>query len=413
MVKFSKFIIGVQTVLLNNYYVDINYENKHKIYYEIIDIYRKILDSTDDLYHTHIIRLFYEFIKVINKEKNLWLPFTLELFKITHDKTLNEDEKILKNVTVNESLATNFIKFNIKNIKIQNLTLTNTTYLNLKEMLYIDDSVEIIKKNKINSIEYNQRFCHGDMYYLDFSEFVQKIGYNENITKISFLDASVIDLYQILYTFPNLTSLNLSDQLIGHNGKYREINFLPESAFLKNTIESNIKFDKLICLKLNNLLDRIPKDLLIDLIKRMPNLIEFYARYCYNLTDDVMEILFENKNISSLDVSNCKNISLDTFYKIPKIWPNLKVFNMALNDVLTENYIIYISHKLKSLVECNLSIWYDQDYGNKNISIETIGCFIKYYKFKEVASYLNRYIKGKITDEIYNDFLERVNLIDM
>ena len=419
MVKFSKFINVLHIILLNRY-DNINWESqKQNLYihnYEIIDIYRKILDSTDDLYHTHIIRLFYDFTKLINKENRMHLPLSLELFKITHDKTLNEDEKILKNVTVNESLATNFIKFNIKNIMIQKLELRNmpdNILSNTGVLPYFDDIINIIKQNKINSIEYYQRHSHGNMYYLDFSEFVQKIGYNEHIKKISFLDASVIDLYQILHTFPNLTSLCLTDQLIYHNEKHREINFLPKSTFLKNTIESNIQFNKLTHLTLYNLLDRLPKGILIDLIRRIPNLTHFYARYCYNLTDDVMEILFENKNIISLDVDSCKNISLDTFYKILDIWPNLKKFNICSNNVLTEDYLICIAHKLKSLDECNLSIWYDQHWHNKNISIETIACFIKYYNFKEVASYLNKYIKEKITDEVYNNFLERVNLIDM
>jgi hypothetical protein len=213
-----------------------------------------------------------------------------------------------------------------------------------------------------------------------------------------------------LLNLPNLKNLTIDDQLIQNDDKQRHINFMSDSILTINGTNPCLEFNNLKHLNILNMRDRLPHDILLDLIKRCKNLESFHARYCYTLTDDIMNILFQNNNITSLDLVRCKNISYDIFLKIPIKWPNLTKFNFVDNNIIDDKYLILIASKLNKLTKCDLSfwaLWYNRIM-ETNLTIDCIASFVHFFGFTDRSAYIGKYIKKKLSEDKHAEFLSKI-----
>ncbi len=363
----------------------------------INQLINKILNSIDVKYRMQILNIFYAALK-------LRCPPEIFEYKIKNNLKLKLFEAIEFNKPVaklNISNDLSCILSDIKNLTITDLCSDNWTNLNI--------AIDIIKNNKIRSFEYYQKFSHGSMFYHDYYDFINKIGFNENIEQILLTDCGTVDIHLILLNLQNLQKLTIYDQLIYNDGKPRHINFISDSVCMLDKLDKTnpcLQFNNLKHLYISNMCDRLPHDILLDLTKRCKNLESFSARYCYTLNDEIMNNLFDNKNLTKLCIANCKNISYETFLKIPNKWPDLTTFDFCENTIINDEYLILIASKLNKLVKCDLAIWYDERI-QKNLTINCVACFIHFFGFNK-NRWIDEYIKEKITEEIYKDFLLKV-----
>ncbi len=383
---------------------DLKRKYNYSFYKNLNELINKILHSVDTIYNKQILNIFYTVLK---------LRCSSDCFDFIIDLNLKlrlfgaiECKRPIIQLKVCNQLAK--ISTHIKNLTIEKLFCDN--YPNIDNINYINNVIDIIKNNKIRSFEYHQKFSHGSMFYHNYHDFINKIGLNEDIEQIFLTDCGTVDIHLILLNLQNLQKLTIYDQLILYDTKPRPIDFMLDSILFCQINETNsrLQFNNLKHLNISNMCDRLPYDILLDLIKRCINLESFHARYCYTLTDDIMDILFQNNNITSLEISYCENISYDTFLKIPIKWPNLTTFNFIGNIIIDDKYLILIASKLNKLTKSDLSVWYTS-ITEKNLTIDCVASFVHFFGFDR-AKWIDNYIKEKLSEDKYADFLSKVVL---
>lgn len=393
----SLFIILMSDFLI--FQDDLKIKYNYSLCRNISELINKILNSVDIICHKQILNIFYTVLKL--RCSSDCFDFIIDSnFKLKLFGAI-ECKRPIVQLKVYDQLAK--ISTHIKNLTITDLRCDNWTKLN-----NLTIAINIIKNNKIRSFEYYQKFSHGLMFYHNYHDFINKIGLNEDIEQILLTDCGTIDIHLILLNLQNLQKLTIYDQLIFNNNKPRHIDFMSDSFLTINETNSCLQFNNLKHLNISNMCDRLPYDILLDLIKRCKNLESFHARYCYTLTDDIMDILFQNNNITSLEISYCKNISYDTFLKIPIKWSNLTTFNFIGNNIINDEYLILIASKLNKLTKCDLSVWYN-GIMEKNLTIDCVASFVNFYNFDR-SKWIGDYIKEKLSKTKYNEFLSNVAL---
>lgn len=403
MTTIETFTKSLFIVLMTDFLIsqdDLKNKYNYLIDNKINQLINKILNSIDIIHHKQILNIFYTVFK---------LRCSSDVFKyiLEYNLILRSFEAIEFNKQITKLNVSNELSGILTDVltDIKNLTILELKSDNLSDL---NDATNIIKHNNVKSFEFYQRFGHGPMIYHDYNDFANKIGINESVEKLFLMDCGIVDIHLILLNFLNLKQLTIYDQLILNNNKPRHINFIADTVNLLNEIKPSIQFNNLIHLNISNMCDRIPYDILFDLTKRCKYLESFSARYCYTLNDDVMNNLFDNKNITKLCIANCKNISYDAFLKIPNKWPNLTTFDFCENTIINDEYLILIASKLNKLVKCDLAIWY-HGILQKNFTIDCVACFIHFFGFDR-ARWVDDYIKEKMTEETYKNFLSKVIL---
>lgn len=405
MTTIDIFTKSLLIVLMSDFLIlqdDLKIKYNFSLYNNIKQLMEKILNSVDTIYHKQILNIFYSALKS---------RCSSDIFDYIIDENLKlklfvaiECKRPIVQLKVCNRLAK--ISTHVKNLTIADLRSDN--YPNIYNINYINNVIDIIKNNKIKSFEYYQKFSHGQMFYHNYADFIYKIGVNEDIEQIFLTDCGTVDIHLILLNLPNLKKLTIHDQIMRNDGKPRHIDFIYDSILFCQINGTNpcLQFKSLKHLNISNMCDRLPYDILLDLIKRCINLESFHARYCNTLTDDIINILFQNNNITSLEISYCKNISYDTFLKIPIKWPNLTTFNFVGNNIIDNNYLILIASKLNKLINSDLSVWYTSVM-DKNLTIDYVASFVHFFGFNSRSVWIDNYIKKDLSKNKYAEFLSK------
>lgn len=425
---------------LNNYYlftnININHINNNKIYY----IINKNTNIIEKVYINNINKniIYTSNNKIINKNDYIWYYY--------HPKILFDTNYVLFNTYINyeftnniiklylnidDELVLKFIKCNIENYKISNMThilkkfnIILNDFEILKINLYDDDFfIHITKKYK-----YNNKAIY-DILTILFNNYNYPLKSNRHE-----LD-TIFDyiIYFSLYNYTEIITLNLNS-ILPNKLKYLYINIIKTLYQIMNnsydSITYNYKiyndylhrniiklyfnnsnklsinyFRSQITLEIQNKLNNIiiTNNLLIDISYKL-SWINIIKKIYY------INIFFKNNNLLFYQTKFNKNIIHDKFdIKIKKIIEN--PFSMY-KFLKTENEFIIWTNIISYKLYHSYNIL--TNYNNDNYKLNTLGKIIYLlYKFKNKNSIINiNKIIDIDIDENINKLLNNI-LIDI